>query len=165
MATWIKTLNLSISISKWLLYNIWLHLSSIDAMNHNLTRLNITFSTSFQTIMPRLEHSNDMRISTEDPYRLAVSRDTGKMQHDKIVFALKISKNSIWLIIFIFKIIFLEITKNDNTGDVAYHRYLVLTVDDISNVRSDRNDLYCMVVAVYGMVICKLFLTWSYDMT
>ena len=50
-------------------------------MNHNLTRLNVTFSTSFQTIMPKLKESNDMRISTEDPYRLAVSRNSGKLRN------------------------------------------------------------------------------------
>ena len=49
-------------------------------MAHNLTRLNVTFSTSFQTIMPKLKESNDMRISTEDPYRLAVSRNSGKFR-------------------------------------------------------------------------------------
>ena len=50
-------------------------------MNHNLTRINVTFSTSFQTIMPKLMESKDVRISTEDPYRLAVSRNSGKFRN------------------------------------------------------------------------------------
>ena len=143
-----------IKIPNQFICDINLRLLSIDAMAHNLTRLNVTFSTSFQTIMPKLKERNDMRISTEDPYRLAVSRNTGKLR----------SYANGYLLLKFFSIVqFVAICKHSlnfisiwNKGDVTQHRYLVLTVDDISNVTSDRDDLHCMVVAVYGMVLCIL---------
>ena len=54
-------------------------------MLNNRTRLNVTFSTSFQTIMPKLGESNDLTISTEDPYRLAISNDLGTIGNFIIV--------------------------------------------------------------------------------
>ena len=54
-------------------------------MLNNRTRLNVTFSTSFQTIMPKLGESNELTISTEDPYRLAISNDLGTIGNFIIV--------------------------------------------------------------------------------